>query len=257
MVRGGIGRGTLVEEGASMASSVDIRASNGSAGNGGRLFDLLDVDAGRVIQTLITDPGIGVGVISDAGMCLYLNDQAARIFHGPDAKAADHIGSHWKHTMPKEWGDERLAILKHIRETGKPVLMRTMWNGRQHVTWISPIDVPEEDDEPARFLTITRRIDADQLDEELHNDGFEFVESGVADFGALDVLSVRELEVLALIGQGLTTREIASMLFRSEKTIDGHRQSIGKKLGAASKTDLARIAQHAGLLLQDAGKKRL
>jgi DNA-binding NarL/FixJ family response regulator len=81
--------------------------------------------------------------------------------------------------------------------------------------------------------------------------------SGVARLGELDVLSPRELEVLALLGQGLTIKEIAKILFRSEKTIGRHRDSIGAKLGLSNKVDLAEVARRAGLTVEDVGRERV
>jgi DNA-binding NarL/FixJ family response regulator len=70
------------------------------------------------------------------------------------------------------------------------------------------------------------------------------VASGKAERGGspLDVLSDRELEVFRLVGQGISTREIASRLHRSVKTIDSHRENIKRKLSLNSAADLL---QHA------------
>lgn len=60
-------------------------------------------------------------------------------------------------------------------------------------------------------------------------------------------LTSRELEVLHLIGKGLTRLEIARELSRSVKTIDGHQDRIMKKLSAACRADLIRYAIREGL----------
>lgn len=46
-----------------------------------------------------------------------------------------------------------------------------------------------------------------------------------------DLLSNRELEVFELLGQGLSSRQIAEQLCLSHKTVDSHRERIKKKLG--------------------------
>jgi DNA-binding NarL/FixJ family response regulator len=51
-------------------------------------------------------------------------------------------------------------------------------------------------------------------------------------------LSDRELEVFELIGSGLTTRDIASKLHRSVKTIESHREHIKGKLGLQNANEL-------------------
>lgn len=55
-------------------------------------------------------------------------------------------------------------------------------------------------------------------------------------------LSCRELEVLRLIGNGLTSGAIAERLFLSTHTIDTHRENIKRKLGISSAPELARYA---------------
>jgi non-specific serine/threonine protein kinase len=52
-------------------------------------------------------------------------------------------------------------------------------------------------------------------------------------------LTPREREVVALIAQGLTNREIAASLVISERTAEGHVQSILNKLGFGSRTQIA------------------
>lgn len=51
-------------------------------------------------------------------------------------------------------------------------------------------------------------------------------------------LSDRELEVFELIGQGLSTKEIANRLQRGVKTIDTYRLRIKEKLRIGTATEL-------------------
>jgi DNA-binding NarL/FixJ family response regulator len=55
-------------------------------------------------------------------------------------------------------------------------------------------------------------------------------------------LSPREIEVLRLVGQGKSTREIADALNRSVKTIETHKQALKTKLGADTPAALVRLA---------------
>jgi DNA-binding CsgD family transcriptional regulator len=61
-------------------------------------------------------------------------------------------------------------------------------------------------------------------------------------------LTSREQEVLRLLTQGRTNREIASALFIAPKTASVHVSNILAKLGAASRTEAAAIAHRRGLL---------
>jgi DNA-binding NarL/FixJ family response regulator len=61
------------------------------------------------------------------------------------------------------------------------------------------------------------------------------------------LLSRRELEVMRLIGQGCTNREIAAALCLSERTVEHHVHRILAKVGARSRTAVAVWAYRLGL----------
>ena len=61
----------------------------------------------------------------------------------------------------------------------------------------------------------------------------------------LDDLSDRELEVFNLVGDGLTTRQIAERLHLSVKTIETHKAHVKEKLHLESATQLTQHAIHA------------
>ena len=65
--------------------------------------------------------------------------------------------------------------------------------------------------------------------------------------GAFAALSVREREVLGLIAEGLDNGEIAQRLFRSEKTIRNHINSVFSKLGVSSRAQAIVRARDGGL----------
>lgn len=62
-------------------------------------------------------------------------------------------------------------------------------------------------------------------------------------------LTVRELEVLHLLGKARTTKEIAGELFVSVNTVRNHVSSILTKLGAHSKLEAVAIAVHEGIIV--------
>ncbi|MDT7847583.1 response regulator transcription factor [Streptomyces justiciae] len=62
------------------------------------------------------------------------------------------------------------------------------------------------------------------------------------------VLTAREEEVLKLVAEGHSSKEIAEMLFISIKTVHRHRENLLHKLGLRDRLELTRYAIRAGLI---------
>jgi DNA-binding NarL/FixJ family response regulator len=65
---------------------------------------------------------------------------------------------------------------------------------------------------------------------------------------AADPLTPRESEIVKLVAEGYTTREIADTLVISEKTVERHRASVLEKLGMRDRVDVTRYAIRRGLV---------
>jgi DNA-binding NarL/FixJ family response regulator len=76
----------------------------------------------------------------------------------------------------------------------------------------------------------------------------DYVERGGRGEDQFDVLTPRELEVLKLIAEAHTSKQIADALFISIKTVDRHRQNILEKLGMRDRVELTRYAIRRGLI---------
>jgi DNA-binding NarL/FixJ family response regulator len=63
-----------------------------------------------------------------------------------------------------------------------------------------------------------------------------------------DPLSPRESEIVKLIAEGHTSREIAETLVISDKTVERHRSNILEKLGLRDRVELTRYAIRRGLI---------
>lgn len=61
-------------------------------------------------------------------------------------------------------------------------------------------------------------------------------------------ITAREFEILTLIAQGLSNREIAAQLFVSENTVKTHCARVFDKLGAARRTQAVQRGKELGLL---------
>lgn len=72
---------------------------------------------------------------------------------------------------------------------------------------------------------------------------------------AYSALTPREQEILRLLAEGLSTKEIGEKLFISPKTVENHRSNILSKLDLHSTVELVRYAAKYGLIDVDLWKK--
>ncbi len=68
-------------------------------------------------------------------------------------------------------------------------------------------------------------------------------------------LTARELEVLGLLAQGMSTEQIRAELFLSENTVRNHIQRVLSKLGAHSKLEAVAAAVRDGIVSIDPGAR--
>lgn len=112
----------------------------------------------------------------------------------------------------------------------------------------------------ARFLGAAGYVIKDRSPDELVDvirrvaDGASFVEglnSTFANGEEADVLSdltARQIEILRLVAQGFSSREIAAQLFIAEKTVEHHRGNIKRVLGISDTAGLVLFAVRQGLI---------
>ena len=74
------------------------------------------------------------------------------------------------------------------------------------------------------------------------------IESGPATQALADPLSDREIEVLRLVGEGRSNREIANLLYLALDTVKGHNRRIFAKLDVQRRTEAIARARELGLL---------
>jgi DNA-binding NarL/FixJ family response regulator len=61
-------------------------------------------------------------------------------------------------------------------------------------------------------------------------------------------LTKREIEIIRLIAEGLTSQHMADKLFISPRTVETHRANLMKKMGVKNAVELVRKAQRLDLL---------
>jgi two-component system, NarL family, response regulator NreC len=66
--------------------------------------------------------------------------------------------------------------------------------------------------------------------------------------GESKILSERELQVLKLVAEGFSSREIASRIYVSTKTVETYRGRFAEKLGLKTRADVVQYALNVGLL---------
>ena len=69
-----------------------------------------------------------------------------------------------------------------------------------------------------------------------------------SDQAPTEPLTPREIDVLRLIAQGYTNRQVAEKLHVSVRTVESHRANLTGKLGIASRAELVRYAKEHNLL---------
>jgi DNA-binding NarL/FixJ family response regulator len=98
------------------------------------------------------------------------------------------------------------------------------------------------------FVETVRRVAAGQstLDPAMTSAVLERVRTGPPRDKELDALTEREQDILDLIGEGLTNRQIAERMFLAEKTVKNYVSSLLAKLGLTSRTQAAIFATKHG-----------
>jgi DNA-binding CsgD family transcriptional regulator len=93
-------------------------------------------------------------------------------------------------------------------------------------------------------LTRTKEVVVVKEVEVPRQEPFEIDESRLRELG----ITKRELEILELIAQGMSNREIAEKLFVSENTVKTHSSRLLDKLSAKRRTQAVQIAKEMGLI---------
>lgn len=97
-----------------------------------------------------------------------------------------------------------------------------------------------------RAVSSGRRYLSDRI-EEMVIEGYIFHRDAAPGTAPLDKLSDRERQILLLVVEGKSSREISEILFLSPKTVDNYRSRLMQKLGMHDLRELVKFAIQHGL----------
>ncbi|MCH8825243.1 MAG: PAS and helix-turn-helix domain-containing protein [Planctomycetes bacterium] len=194
-------------------------------------------------NALTQDAEVGVVIATVGGKILFANATATEVLAGNQTQL---VNKAWSDFLPKDVAYERVRISEQVVTTGNPIALVGLIRGICRCALIRPHI--SGDGTTKRVMIICRPLTAiDRMPDLQMIQDCELVFAECNDLGPLAVLTEREFDVLALIGEGMSISEIGRRLGRSAKTIEWHRRSLGAKLDESNRVGLARIAIRAGL----------
>ena len=160
-------------------------------------------------------------------------------------------------SMPNMRGIEAVCEIKKFHP-GVKVLMLTMHKKKAYLYEALSAGADGyllKEDTDTEFITAIKKIRmgttylSPTLSEYLTHDLIEICRKGNRPLS--DPLTNREREVLKLIAEGKSNKEVAGLLFISVKTVEHHRARIMKKLNLSNITELVRYALLRGYIQDD------
>jgi DNA-binding NarL/FixJ family response regulator len=149
-----------------------------------------------------------------------------------------------------------LEVVERIQKLGlnTRILMLSMHSGPEYVAraiqsgaagYLVKDSAVDELAAALESVLAGRRYLSDALDHEVISD---FLHSGDNALEELAVLTPRQREILQLIAEGSSTREIAERLHVSVKTVETHRAQLMSRLGIRDVPGLVRFAIRTGVI---------
>ena len=202
----------------------------------------------RYHVSFFTNTTLMASVFSGDGDVLYMSPAFTRTLLGPEAADGAAVGHNLRQLLGEEPGRERIEYLREVASSGKPMVVRCVIRGVQHITHFYPaVDLakPEETVVGALHEVFEGVVDTSQFGD------FNYVEATWNDYGRIAELSPRESEVAVRIGLGMDAKEIAEALTRSLDTVTSHKKAVYAKLGCDSQLKAAIIIRRCGLTQRD------
>ena len=159
-------------------------------------------------------------------------------------------------SMPKLRGIEAIHEIRTMRPEVS-ILMLTMHKDKEYLYLALSAGAKgyllKEDADRDLFSAIERirqgkTYVSPNLSEELFDDLVQIGKGEGKPFSEIDPLTTREREVVKLIAEGKSSKEIADLLSISARTVDSHRANIMEKLNLKKAADLVKYAIQKGYI---------
>jgi DNA-binding NarL/FixJ family response regulator len=200
---------------------------------------VVEDDAGwrSILSELLSDAGYEVHACASYGEALGLLRREKYILAVVDLSLDDAVT-----TSADLWNrgadEETLSgyrLLASIRAGGTPAIV------------VSGIATPERVERAYDEHAIFAFVEKQSFDRRTFLQTVEEARAAAGATSELDVLTAREQEVIALLAQGMTNKEIASELYITTNTVKRHLKSIFEKLDVHTRSAAAAKAAGAGV----------
>ena len=158
--------------------------------------------------------------------------------------------------MPNLRGIEAITEIKTIRPDVK-ILILTMHRDKEYLYlalsagakgYLLKEDAPKELYSAIAQVRQGKTYISPYFSDQVVNDVVQIAKGNAKVIFETDSLTSREREVLKLIAEGKSSKEIASLLFISVFTVNNHRASVMEKLNLKKATDLVKYAIRKGYI---------
>lgn len=198
-------------------------------------------DAAAIWNLLVAEGRLAISIVDAMGIYHYLSPRLLEIAGKP---AEYFLGRGLEVTMDSTAGAERLSLVRQAMTAAKPVLLVESLAGVPLRTIIHRAAAPSGE----LLALCVHHIGAAAMELPLDPERYTIITPVNHEITPLSKLTAREIEVLRMIAMGDSQAEIAAKIHRTVKTVEWHRASLGRKLGATSRVELARLAIRYGLV---------
>lgn len=209
------------------------------------VFQLLDpgvlARSEGLCSAVFDAPARSVSVRDGDGRLLFMNGHAKSRLGRPLTTA---LGTALSSVLSPDAAEEQGRYLDDVAVTGRPLCVLGAEKGTLVRTWMRRAELDGHG--PAVVLSAGPVVEEDGP---VNESVWRIARAECNDWGHLLPLSLREIEVMRLVGQGLSSPEVGTRLGRSVKTIENHRLSISSKLGFNNRAGLVRAALQSGVSL--------